>query len=70
MEQTVPKMLRKVAAEYPEVAAQWSKNKEGVFEPVLYRDLYKFSLDFHILPWYNTDNKTYLSPFLFSCLPF
>lgn len=46
MEQTVPKMLRKVAAEYPEVAAQWSKNKEGVFEPVLYRDLYKFSLDF------------------------
>lgn len=46
MEQTVPKMLRKVATDYPEIAAQRSKNKAGVFEPVLYRELYDLALDF------------------------
>ena len=46
MEQTVPKMLRKTAADFPEIAAQMSKNKEGVFEPVTYRELYTLALDF------------------------
>ena len=46
MEQTVPKMLRKVAAEYSEVAAQMDKNKNGEFEPVTYRELYDLSLNF------------------------
>ena len=46
MEQTLPKMLKKVAAEFPEIAAQYSKNAEGVFEPVSYRELYESALDF------------------------
>ncbi|MBQ9494139.1 MAG: long-chain fatty acid--CoA ligase [Treponema sp.] len=46
MEQTLPKMIRKTASDYPEVAAQYSKNAEGVFEPVLYRELYELVLDF------------------------
>ena len=39
-------MLKKVAAEFPEIAAQYSKNAEGVFEPVSYRELYESALDF------------------------
>ncbi|HAH63714.1 MAG TPA: long-chain fatty acid--CoA ligase, partial [Treponema sp.] len=46
MEQTLPKMLRKTAADFPEIAAQYSKNEEGVFEPVTYRELYEIALDF------------------------
>lgn len=46
MEQTLPKMLRKTAADFPEIAAQYSKNEEGVFEPVTYRELYEIVLDF------------------------
>lgn len=46
MEQTVPKMLRKVAAEHSEVAAQMGKNKQGEFEPVTYRELYDIALNF------------------------
>ena len=39
-------MLKKTAADFPEIAAQYSKNAEGVFEPVSYRELYETSLDF------------------------
>jgi long-chain acyl-CoA synthetase len=46
MEQTLPKMLRKTAADFPEIAAQYSKNAEGIFEPVSYRELYEIALDF------------------------
>lgn len=46
MEQTVPKMLRKVASEHSEVTAQLGKNKKGEFEPVTYRELYDLSLNF------------------------
>jgi long-chain acyl-CoA synthetase len=46
MEQTLPKMLRKTALDYPETAAQYSKNAEGIFEPVSYRDLFQTALDF------------------------
>lgn len=46
MEQTLPKMLRKTAADFPEIAAQYSKNEEGAFEPVTYRELYEIALDF------------------------
>ena len=28
------------------------------------------SIDFQFLPCYNIENEFYLSPFLFSCLPF
>jgi long-chain acyl-CoA synthetase len=46
MEQTLPKMLRKTAADFPETYAQYSKNAEGVFEPITYRELYEIALDF------------------------
>lgn len=46
MEQTLPKMLKKTAADFPEIAAQYSKNAEGVFEPTSYRELYEASLNF------------------------
>ena len=46
MEQTVPKMLRKSAAEWPEVAAQYSRLKDGEFEPISFRQLYQAALDF------------------------
>ncbi len=46
MEQTVPKLLRKSAAEWPEVVAQYSRRKDGEFEPVTYRDLFQYALDF------------------------
>lgn len=46
MEQTVPKMLRKSAAEWPEVIAQYSRLKDGEFEPVTYRDLFQNAMDF------------------------
>lgn len=46
MEQTVPKMLRKSATEWPEVAAQFSRKKDGEFEPITYRELFQASLDF------------------------
>ena len=46
MEQTVPKMLRKSATEWPEVIAQYARKKDGDFEPVTYRELYQTALDF------------------------
>jgi long-chain acyl-CoA synthetase len=46
MEQTLPKMLRKTAADYPELPAQYSKDSDGVFQPISYRDLYELVLDF------------------------
>ncbi|MBD5409785.1 MAG: long-chain fatty acid--CoA ligase [Treponema sp.] len=46
MEQTLPKMLRKVASEFPEVEAQLSRQKNGEFAATTYRELYSTSLDF------------------------
>ena len=46
MEQTVPKLLRKSATEWPEIAAQYSRKKDGDFEQVTYRALYQGALDF------------------------
>lgn len=46
MEQTVPKLLRKSAMEWPETVAQFSRRKDGEFEPVTYRELYQKALDF------------------------
>lgn len=46
MEQTVPKLLRKSATEWPETVAQFSRKKDGEFEPVTYRELYQKALDF------------------------
>ncbi len=46
MEQTVPKLLRKSALEWPETVAQFARKKDGEFEPVTYRELYQKALDF------------------------
>ena len=46
MEQTLPKMLRKVAADYPEITAQYSRGTDGNFESVTFRELFDISLDF------------------------
>ncbi|MFP4492152.1 MAG: AMP-dependent synthetase/ligase [Spirochaetaceae bacterium] len=41
MEQTIPKVLQKMATTHAEVAAQMSKDKEGVFHSRSYRELYE-----------------------------
>lgn len=46
MEQTLPKMLRKVAADYPEIPAQYSRVPDGNFESITYRELFDTALDF------------------------
>ncbi len=45
MEQTLPKMLKKVAADFPEVAAQMSKDKDGNFQPTSFRELLESAYD-------------------------
>ena len=46
MEQTLPKMLRRVAEQYPEVNAQYTRTKTGDFIPTNYHDFYQTALDF------------------------
>lgn len=46
MEQTLPKMLRKTAADFPETAAQMSRTGNGDFETVTYRELFSLAMDF------------------------
>ena len=43
---TIPKMVRNSATEFAEVDAQMKRLKNGQFEPVLYRELYQYGLDF------------------------
>lgn len=43
---TVPKMLKAVSEEYPEIIAQYKRIKNGEFEPILFREMYQFGLDF------------------------
>ena len=43
---TIPKMIRNSASEYTEIVAQMKRVKNGQFEPVLYRELYQYGLDF------------------------
>ena len=43
---TVPKMVRNSATEFSEVVGQMKRIKNGEFEPVLYRELYQYGLDF------------------------
>lgn len=37
MAQTVPQMVKEVALQYPQVAAQNAKDAEGNFQPVTYK---------------------------------
>ena len=43
---TVPKMIRNSATEFAEINGQMKRIKNGQFEPVLYRELYQYGLDF------------------------
>lgn len=46
MDQTLPKLLKRIASEYPAIPAQYTKNASGAFDSLSFRDLYEASLDF------------------------
>jgi long-chain acyl-CoA synthetase len=46
MEQTLPKILRRNAEQYPDVPAQYSRSADGEFQPVTYAEYYRNALDF------------------------
>lgn len=43
---TVPKMVKESAEKHAEIPAQYARSKKGEFTPILYRDMYQYSLDF------------------------
>ncbi len=43
---TVPKMIMNVAKQYPELAAQYRRLKNGEFEPITYKEMVQYGLDF------------------------
>lgn len=46
MDQTLPKLLKRIAEEHPDVASHYSKNKTGEFIPTLYKDYFQTALNF------------------------
>ncbi len=46
MDQTLPKLLKRIASEYPAIPGQYSKNASGSFEPVSFSDYYSIVLDY------------------------
>lgn len=46
METTLPRLFRKRASEYPELAFQMSRFKDGHFEPTTYKEAYEISVSF------------------------
>lgn len=46
MEKTIPKLVRETTIAYPELTAQYSKDKDGNFVPVLYKDMFQIALNF------------------------
>lgn len=46
MELTLPKMLKEIANKHSGVAAQYSRNSDGDFNPITYKELYQNCLDF------------------------
>ena len=43
---TVPKMIKNVSEQYPEIVAQYKRIKGGNFQPILYREMWQLGLDF------------------------
>ena len=43
---TVAKMIRNTATKYPQVIAQYKRNKNGEFEEITYAEMLQFGLDF------------------------
>ena len=46
MDQTLPKLLKRIAEENPDVASHYSKNENEEFIPTLYKDYYQNALNF------------------------
>jgi long-chain acyl-CoA synthetase len=46
MEKTIPRMVREVAKKYPAIAAQYTRNGMGDFEPVNYKEMVDIALNF------------------------
>ena len=46
METTLPRLFRKRASEYPEIAYQMSRFKDGHFEPTTYKEAYEIAVNF------------------------
>ena len=46
METTIPRLFRKRASEYPDLAYQMSRFKDGHFEPTTYREAYETAVNF------------------------
>ena len=46
MDQTLPKLLKRIASEYPDTPGQYSRNSAGSFDPILFRDYYSIVLDY------------------------
>lgn len=46
MDQTLPKLLKRIAEEHPDTASHYSKNKSGEFVPTFYKDYLQTVLDF------------------------
>ena len=46
METTLPRLFRKRASEYPELAFQMSRFKDGHFEPTTYKEAYEAAVNF------------------------
>jgi long-chain acyl-CoA synthetase len=43
---TIPKMIKDSADKYAEINAQYKRQKNGEFIPVLYREMFQLGLDF------------------------
>lgn len=43
---TIPKMIKKTSEDFPEVIAQYKRQKNGEIETYLYRDMFQLGLDF------------------------
>lgn len=46
MEITLPKLLRRIAAEHPATVAQYTRNAQGEFDEVSFADFYRIVLDY------------------------
>ena len=46
MENTIPKLFRSIANKYPEIPFQYSKDKEGKFQPITYKECLNIAFNF------------------------
>jgi len=46
MDQTLPKLLKRIASQYPDTPAQYVRTDSGGFDPITYRDYFSTVLDY------------------------